>query len=1080
MDPFEQYYPPVGEAFATTMQALVESDMFARLAPRLYPQVPIGQLRDKIGALRDVHDFQLHVMAPACQYVATHTMTVFSYSGMEYISDRRPSLFISNHRDIVLDAMMLQYMLVQKGMETTHVVVGSNLFEMPLMAMLAKVNKMYGIARGGSPREYYASLLSMSAFLRHVVTKRGESAWIAQGNGRTKDGIDHTDPALLKMLSASGDRRDPVAALAQLNIVPVCVSYEWEPCGREKAREVCLRQQGPYHKQPGEDTQSIINGVIDPKGHVHFSICPPLSPTEIAETHGDFSDIAHLIDSRMESHRRIWPTNRIAYALQQGAEPKEPKEEVAHFEQYVADACIRHPQIPNYRETLIDIYAHVAAPKPADQTSSHKHKPLLSMLFALLIPLLLAACHGDRGYLDLRLRAEIDSHNKAAFLNRYRNPCQSIQEAQAALALAWDSLPDYHDGILRAYNNMAFGYYMLADHDHASQFIDSVMLLAEAPESLPIGNIRALRDNVLVECVIAQLLQTRLLQRGCRVADCYAILYGLAQEGILDKVRMYQGSNNYLYDYALMEYYIVSLTLNYHYRNGAFSKSSVTRFTANTKEQMEDMLTEVEDMRRSLRCDYAEDLSLNYALAHAYYRLAATVPKGRPHYLKRCYSYLDDNRRILNTTVGYCEYHQANVYQLEAFIGADSSIENDWQRLQTDCPQLPNSVVEVLHLFDTSTAMFLNTTDPYQHLGAVVAAAEYCLRIGDTSDAYRYYELALNDPSWHDGMAPRFESMLYDGLIRSGYSQDIGDILRWYAREVDLLAFIRQNENADFLLQEQMEHLETRNHYYTWIIAVVSLFVVLLAVLVLLLRRRSRILNIETAALQEAKRQDVERIANVEACLSVMRHDITPFLSYLANKNLSEAMRQEVIDQLLRTFANIKNWTNLTLPSGLLFQSGTFALQEVFDSLNATCANIHGSNVALRFLPTDYHLEGDRQLVEILLRNLVNNALQHTERGSVVVAAKRDTDDDKFVHITVTDTGCGMDSETLGGLFRADKTLRPSNNAAEVPSTGFGLILCKYIIKRHDDNTRRGCRIWAESQPDNGSTFHLRLVNHIP
>ena len=119
-----------------------------------------------------------------------------------------------------------------------------------MMDLMAKTNKMYSIGRGGTPREYYRSLINMSEHLRHLVTQQGESVWIAQRNGRTKDGIDRTDPALIKMIASSGTGQDPVTALNEMHITPISGSYEWEPCGLLKARELCLRGQGPYTKAP--------------------------------------------------------------------------------------------------------------------------------------------------------------------------------------------------------------------------------------------------------------------------------------------------------------------------------------------------------------------------------------------------------------------------------------------------------------------------------------------------------------------------------------------------------------------------------------------------------------------------------------------------------------------------------------------------------------------------------------------------------------------------------------------------------------------------------------------------------------
>ena len=352
MNRFEKYYPYQGEEFRQVMAALAEH----RIAQSLFPELSQDDLRHRFAAYRDVHDFQADAMYRGCRYVVEHTMSQFTWSGVEHL-DGSPSLFISNHRDIVLDTMLLQYLLISIGRDTTHVVVGTNLFEMPLMAQMARVNKMFGIDRGGNRMEYYQSLIEMSAYLRHLVTERRESAWIAQRNGRTKDGIDRTDPALLKMIAATGNPSDPVGALHAMHIVPLCVSYEWEPCGRQKAREVCLRRQGPYVKAPGEDTQSIVNGIMDFKGRVHLSVCPPLTLDELATTDGDFHQVAALIDRSIAQGRTTFDNNRIAKAMLDGT-PLPDSKATADFQRYIDNACAQYPDCDNYRTTLLQIYAN--------------------------------------------------------------------------------------------------------------------------------------------------------------------------------------------------------------------------------------------------------------------------------------------------------------------------------------------------------------------------------------------------------------------------------------------------------------------------------------------------------------------------------------------------------------------------------------------------------------------------------------------------------------------------------------------------------------------------------------------------
>jgi len=244
---------------------------------------------------------------------------------------------------------------------------------------------------------------------------------------------------------------------------------------------------------------------------------------------------------------------------------------------------------------------------------------------------------------------------------------------------------------------------------------------------------------------------------------------------------------------------------------------------------------------------------------------------------------------------------------------------------------------------------------------------------------------------------------------------------------------------------------------------------VILLALTTLLWFAARRLSREKRQLEEAKRRDVERIANVETTLSVLRHDVSPFMGYLSSPDLTPELRDEVLQQLLRTFDNIKNWTSLSIPSGLAFNRSDFPLQEVFDDVQHQVLS-PAAGVSLHFVPTPLHLSGDRLLVTILLRNLINNALQHTAAGSVTVSAQADGD---MVDIMVADTGSGMNAEQVEALFRADRTLPAGSEH------GFGLILCRYIIKKHDDLTRRGCRIWAESTPGEGTTMHVHLSSPL-
>ena len=341
-----------GDEMHRAMQTLTSLELFAPLAGKILPDVPAETLRSQLLQVDTPDEFQRLGMMPLLQYIIDNSMTELTVSGEAWLDADRPCIYVSNHRDILVDAMMLEYKRVKHGLPTTHLVVGSNLYSTDLLALLARANKMFAIGRGGAPRERYAALMTMSQYLRHLVTERGESVWIAQRNGRAKDGRDITDPALIKMFALSGDRRDPVAALESLQLVPMSISYEWEPCAALKARERCLSQGGHYTKVPGEDTQSMLTGMKEWKGRVHLALGEPLRHDELAACQGRPEAVAALLDQRIHEGYRLWDTHYAAAALQRGEAVTGP------FVEYIDRCTQQYPDIPGFREALIEIYAN--------------------------------------------------------------------------------------------------------------------------------------------------------------------------------------------------------------------------------------------------------------------------------------------------------------------------------------------------------------------------------------------------------------------------------------------------------------------------------------------------------------------------------------------------------------------------------------------------------------------------------------------------------------------------------------------------------------------------------------------------
>ena len=654
--------------------------------------------------------------------------------------------------------------------------------------------------------------------------------------------------------------------------------------------------------------------------------------------------------------------------------------------------------------------------------------------------MLLAACRHEEA-VDPLLRSRADGLNREAFLNRYRSPGRCLQLADSALRFIADSLPEYGDGVLRALNNKAFAYFQTTRYPEALAVVERIERCVVCSGECVVGSTGSNAThyplstthspNADIELMIARLLKARLLQRSCRIADSYRILYDVERSHVLRRNR-----GNLLYDYALSEWYITSLVLNFHYRDGR--QADVTT-----------LLEEVEAVRPSLQVDYAQDMALNYALAYGWQSAGESLV---------ALDYCDMNLDLLARPDAFCNYQYANTLQMMALA----------------LKSIPGSVPpdSVLALYDEARRRFADYGDPYQMLGGVTSTARYAMLIGDTLHARQVLtEWRALRGTWKPFAAPKMELGYFDVLLRSGLASSTAEALRWYEHYVELSDHIKKNEKEDFELQQTLAAATRRSRWTTRTAMVVSVLLVLLLVLTVQLWISTRRLRREKRQIEAANRRDVERIANVETALSVMRHDISPFIGYLSNPQLPAELRGEVVQQLVRTFDNIKRWTNLSIPAGMAFNATVFPLQEVFDEVCRQVPN-PADGVTLRFQPTSLRLWADRNLVAILLRNLVGNALKHTTEGSVRVesAERRVESGEPFVEITVSDTGSGMSAEQQESLFRADRTM-PAG-----AEHGFGLILCRYIVRRHDDNTRRGCRIWVESTPGEGTTMHCLLA----
>jgi hypothetical protein len=317
---FEDIRAYYDEEINPALLRIVAKPEFIKILDFLFPGKDKNQIINTLSQTYSALDFQKRFMHPLVNSIVDKTSSGLSTSGFEKLPTGKPCLFVSNHRDIVLDSAILQVVLLDFGHETSEITFGSNLMTNQFIIDLGKVNRMFKVYRGGNRMELFRNSQLLSAYIRHTINKKHSSAWIAQRNGRTKDGFDKTESGLLKMFNISGSI-DFIESFSELNIVPLAISYEYEPCCAFKIKELSSALKGiPYQKEAHEDFMSIINGITQPKGHIHLAACTPVNQFlaeigEFANVSDKINKLASLIDSSIYSNYRLWPTNYVAYDL---------------------------------------------------------------------------------------------------------------------------------------------------------------------------------------------------------------------------------------------------------------------------------------------------------------------------------------------------------------------------------------------------------------------------------------------------------------------------------------------------------------------------------------------------------------------------------------------------------------------------------------------------------------------------------------------------------------------------------------------------------------------------------------------
>jgi len=315
---FEDIRPYNDDEINPALRRITAEPVFQNVLDYLFPDRPNEKIISEIHTITSAIEFQKVFMHPAIRSIVKQTSNGLTCSGFDNIDPDNAYLFIANHRDILLDSAILQILLVEHNFETSEITFGSNLMTSEFVIDTGKVNRMFKVVRDGTKREMLVNSKRLSAYMRYTITEKNTSLWIAQRKGRTKDGNDKTEPGLLKMLNMSG-AGNFIENFTELNIVPITISYEYEPCDVMKVKELYSSIKAPYKKSPGEDLNSIITGITQQKGRIHFSVGKPINDKlyEIEERANSdkINELARTIDKQIYKNYKLWQTNYIAYDL---------------------------------------------------------------------------------------------------------------------------------------------------------------------------------------------------------------------------------------------------------------------------------------------------------------------------------------------------------------------------------------------------------------------------------------------------------------------------------------------------------------------------------------------------------------------------------------------------------------------------------------------------------------------------------------------------------------------------------------------------------------------------------------------
>ena len=322
MSKFDSIRPFYDAEINAAIQDTVNHPMMKALMNFTFPDVDDSVWKEQLRKTHSIRDFQCNFIYHSIKKVLEKSSEGLSTSGFETLEKNTSYLFISNHRDIILDTSLLNASLFDHGLVMTASAIGDNLVKKAFMNTLAKMNRNFLVQRGLSPRELLQSSKLLAEYIGQLLLRENRSVWIAQREGRTKDGNDATHPGVLKMLAMGSDEENLMNYFKKIKIVPVSISYEYDPTDALKMPQLMAEANNEvYVKEKNEDFTTLLSGIMGQKKRIHIHVGKVLDTeldsiaTEFENSNKQIQALAQTIDESILKSYKLWPTNYIAYDI---------------------------------------------------------------------------------------------------------------------------------------------------------------------------------------------------------------------------------------------------------------------------------------------------------------------------------------------------------------------------------------------------------------------------------------------------------------------------------------------------------------------------------------------------------------------------------------------------------------------------------------------------------------------------------------------------------------------------------------------------------------------------------------------